>query len=422
MSTERTQNITLRRRKQLFRSKSIDSLSNDSLTEITYDLNTKSLDLSTGISNTVLEEMQIEINNLKEQLQSTQNELEITILENNELKNTISRQQLHINTLKKVCTSPLQPQRLQLLSARKRSRRSITDNLRLSMDRGRSPCDSQINSIQSSRILSHSPQIDESPSKFCNDISSATTQPESHQPASFVTGTVSPTLTQGCNTSEQPQTKSDNVISDRAQIAVTEQQQRVMIFADQSGYGVRNMLQSYLGKGFLVTSMIKPNATIEEVLKCCASSCKDFNKSDFVLILAGSNDKNPINIQTYLYYTLCQMKFTNVLIGQIYNNNYLNVSNVNQLLKLVCNNCKNSCFVPLNNDFNTPWNRVNKLHACRLLHRQILHENYKIKYLTYTKNVASHKEIILSTNDVGVQTDIINAPSYTNTPTSALFR
>lgn len=190
--------------------------------------------------------------------------------------------------------------------------------------------------------------------------------------------------------------------------------QRVMIFADQAGYGVRKILQYYLGSKFIVTSFIKQDATTEQVLKSCASMCKDFSKTDFVIILAGSNDNNPMNIQTYLYYSLCQLKSTNVLVGQIYEHNSLNVNSVNKLLRFVCGNCTNSTFLSLHSDVYMAY--VNKLHACRLIHRQILHINYKYNYQTYTKNLFSQSTQHPTKNagvqakffnNVGVQTDYV---------------
>lgn len=81
---EINQNATLRRQRQLFRSKSIDSFSNDSsLDKTNSDINTRSLDLSTGISKNELEEMKVEIQQLKEQFELTQNELDKVICDNN---------------------------------------------------------------------------------------------------------------------------------------------------------------------------------------------------------------------------------------------------------------------------------------------------------------------------------------------------
>ncbi|KAJ8730517.1 hypothetical protein PYW08_001930 [Mythimna loreyi] len=211
------------------------------------------------------------------------------------------------------------------------------------------------------------------------------------------------------------------------QQTVTKETQRVMIYADQTGYGVRNTLQELLGEKFAVTSYLKPNATTEEVLKTCVNTCKNFNKSDFVIILTGSNDINPMNIQTYLHHTLCQLKSTNVLVGQIYKNRTLNENNVNNLLKFVCYNCKNSSFIQLHNDSRYPTKYMTMLNACRLIHRQILHMNYKNNFIKYTENLSicrkqiKTKDVAIQTcsvNDVSVQTDNI----YIETPLENFFR
>lgn len=170
---------------------------------------------------------------------------------------------------------------------------------------------------------------------------------------------------------------------------INERKHRVMIFADQTGYGVRQLLQYYLGDSFFVTSIIKPHATVDEILKSCVTMCADYTNSDFVLILAGSNDRNPMLVQTYLHYTLRQLKSTNVLVGKIYNNIFLNSNALNNLVKLVCNNCENSMFVSLDlNNYDRQPKYVNKLQACRLIHREILHKNYKINYQNYITKMA----------------------------------
>ncbi|CAB3244127.1 unnamed protein product [Arctia plantaginis] len=95
---------------------------------------------------------------------------------------------------------------------------------------------------------------------------------------------------------------------------------RLFIFADQNGYGIRKLLQNLLGNSFTVTSLIKPGAPLREILKTCVTTCHDLTFSDYVLVWGGSNDDNPMELQSVLYYTLNQMKNTNILIGKIYKN------------------------------------------------------------------------------------------------------
>ncbi|CAH1636951.1 unnamed protein product [Spodoptera littoralis] len=211
----------------------------------------------------------------------------------------------------------------------------------------------------------------------------------------------------------KPTTYADNPRNQSQSISGTGNTQRVMIFGDQAGYGIRNIIQDYLGKQFTVTSFIKPYATTKEVLKPSESLCKDFGKSDFVIILAGANDRNPMDIQTYLHYTLRQLQFTNVLVVPLRKQFYLNENNVNNLLKLVCHNCKTSCFVPFQNDSIVSKKSVSKLHICRLIHRQILHLNYKVKYQNYVEKLHTTKRQV-STKDAGIQTCDLNDVSVQN--------
>lgn len=277
-------------------------------------------------------------------------------------------------------------------------------------------CDNSFNSALSGRITEGNLEVKSPKDVICNLL---TLPAKSINDSQYVDESI-PTSKTVSNSECTPAENQQATIISQPHLQ-KETTQRVMIFSDQAGYGVRKILQYYLGSKFIVTSFIKEGATTEQVVKSCASMCKDFSKTDFVIILAGTNDKNPMNIQTYLYYTLSQLKSTNVLVGQIYKHYSLNVNSVNKLLKFVCGNCTNSTFLSLHSDVYMPY--VNKLHACRLILRQILHINYKYNYQTYTENLLrqSSKQTLKNAcvqtkffKNAGVQTDYVDMAIKTN--------
>lgn len=78
------------------------------------------------------------------------------------------------------------------------------------------------------------------------------------------------TMQSRCNAQVKPTlVPNDMKVSQEYSANNSKKQHRVMIFADQTGYGVRQILQYYLGDSFSVISVIKTNATIDEVLKSC---------------------------------------------------------------------------------------------------------------------------------------------------------
>lgn len=98
---------------------------------------------------------------------------------------------------------------------------------------------------------------------------------------------------------------------------------RVLILADETGRGLRNILQKRLGQEYHVTSSLKPYASLEHVLLNSYVQCQDFTKSDYIVILAGSHDNHLVGFQSSLYYHLNVLNNTNLLFGQIGTGNSL---------------------------------------------------------------------------------------------------
>lgn len=99
---------------------------------------------------------------------------------------------------------------------------------------------------------------------------------------------------------------------------------------------MRENLQDLVGDSFHVTSFIKSNAPLRDILSSGLSMCKDFTDSDFILLMAGSNDNNPLQVLSSLHYTLQNLPSTNILVGKVYRNNYMNAVEIARIQDLFC--------------------------------------------------------------------------------------
>lgn len=158
---------------------------------------------------------------------------------------------------------------------------------------------------------------------------------------------------------------------------------RILVLADQQGYNVQMNLQSLVGSKYAVTSYSKPNAQLSEVLSSEKELLKSFTKNDFVVILGGINDKNPIEFQYVIRNYLKNLNNTNIIISEVPYNNFLCEKKLNYELKFICNQFVNTTFVDMDYSRYLP-NRDNfALQLSRYILKEVLHIEYKRKYLTY---------------------------------------
>lgn len=127
-------------------------------------------------------------------------------------------------------------------------------------------------------------------------------------------------------------------------------------------------------------------APTDEIVNSCISLCKNFDERDFVIILTGTNDDNPITMQSFLYYNLAKISHTNVLVGNVHNSRYINSSKINYILNLICDNLKHVEFI----DSGYKQNTIIK---SRLFLREILRIQYRNNYMKHCNNIV-RKNII----------------------------
>lgn len=180
-------------------------------------------------------------------------------------------------------------------------------------------------------------------------------------------------------------------------------QPKILLLADEHGKGMNKLLKNVLGNKYNVESVIKPYATLDQVLNSCTRLSKDYTKNDFVLIAAGSNDKDPLKLQSMLYYNMNKLTNTNVILCSVGlgQGKYLNERKINSTFKLLCSRFEHTSFLEIHDG-----RSASKLYACRLLRREVLKTSYKCKFSEYQSELSKVQDVLVN---VGTQTDYAGA-------------
>ncbi|KAL4715334.1 hypothetical protein ACJJTC_015105 [Scirpophaga incertulas] len=72
---------------------------------------------------------------------------------------------------------------------------------------------------------------------------------------------------------------------------------KTIILADQQGRGIRQLLLKLAGESFEVFCFMKLGATLTEVLNSVKPQSLNLSENDVLIILGGTNDKNPELLQ-----------------------------------------------------------------------------------------------------------------------------
>lgn len=298
---------------------------------------TKSLDLSTNKNYRFIDNLKTEIEELKSLLSSTQNELDNTILINNQLLREINKLKQEIIALKDFCTSPLSIIRKGVVSSRKKKVRRLILN-------------------------------------------------------------TSPSLPMACLNSSLPLNKSSTEIGhteDTNHIDETPLPSRkIHIIGGRQCRGLCMSLiksrQNNPYETYEIRSNIKPDASTEEILSSLDIS--NISTHDRVILSVGEHDQNPMKIMTELSASLKRLSHCTVIILSIKKNPHLNEKKVNEMLKLISNNFQNCNFVDLS------YNYVNKTllygknlyEWCKKINFVIDQLDYDYKFLRFNKRQQNH--------------------------------
>lgn len=414
MDSEENINITYRNKNIFPKSRSLSTSNSESLSGSTIcfdNIDTgKSLpDLSKAMLLNEIDELKKEIAQIQINLDRTTNEVDNLNSENYSLQKIIQFQQGKIEKLRKLCENS---------STRKMSQGKTT-KLRKKIHKnnlGSTPTlkDSINNSFDELNVNTSHSNILKSP--LCPDVVLDKTPvfTNKQDESKIVNNSENPG--NGSNEIALEKEKQPECIKRYDSIeSANKCKHRVQLFSDDNGKGVGKLLRKLSGSSFSITTLIKPGATTDKLLENCLEICKDFSKSDFIVVICGKNDKSPLKIQSALYYYIDKLCYTNVLLCDTNHTRFLRVRKLSDLFNYICTQFPHSKYVNINLSYN--YNRYPSI-ISKFILRDILHINYKIKLAEYNNTIIRLKDIHTGEkqeqkilHNIGTQTTLI----YTNT-------
>lgn len=184
--------------------------------------------------------------------------------------------------------------------------------------------------------------------------------------------------------------KEQNVIVDQL-ISNNVTKGRVLIYGDEKAQGICGKLQNKLGSDFLVKSNIKSGAFADNVLKSSLNDCRDFKKSDYVIIMLGTNDNNPLLLQSILYFHIHNLGHTNIILCNNNRNLNLNENKVNDLFKHIAQSFSYVHYIETRNYERGFVSTITRSELTQLFLREILRLQYKTDQENYKKQTKKSK-------------------------------
>lgn len=227
------------------------------------------------------------------------------------------------------------------------------------------------------------------------------------------------TQTEKSNTTECFINDMSNSQSGPSQIKTSKN--KVLIFTDDEGKGMYKVLQTLLGDQYLVTSVTMPGAKINNILSTCLKDCVGLTKSDYVIIIGGSNDQHPNSLYSHLYFYIDKLSYTNVILTEVRYNAGLNVQKLNSMYTHLAAQFKWVTFTKYSQ--NVYRGRYRLINLGQNILRDILRLKYKYNYEEYCKNIISFRKKTIGTQtsncslshetiDIGTQTEDISTDKF----------
>lgn len=383
---------------------SYDSVEQDDFNSTLLDITTRSLPDTTMNNLELIQELQNEIEILNNKLDSAHEEIANLNLENTRLNSHVSTQNKKVEMLKLITENP---------TPRKTSNK-IPQYRPISMKTAIN-CSLRISPIRQDKVVSRNHSMYNKETSNGNIDQPPTpeiyTQKSTIAPTPLVEHTNLVSITKNVNTSE----KSLQLTEEKS---IT---RKVFILADQQGRNMQATLQELLGSKYQVTCFWKPGATTQDILTITREEILKLTKDDYLIILTGCNDYNPYQFQSYLSNCLFSYPNTNIIVTEVPYNNHLNVSKLNNLLKFVTNQHRNTSLIELHIKSYTGYFARIKL-LCRSILREILRIGYKLNKINFLKsNTQINKKTFLIDSQTQTESDI--APACENTiQTDTFFR
>lgn len=404
-------NITLRRKQPKgvsSHSSYVDNSMNTSSSIYLSDSARSLPDISKVLLNHEVEELRNEITKLRLDLERSQNEVDNLNSENISLQQVITSQQNKLDKYKLLCTDSCRIINNSTVSSKKRKSTKSKRNSYLN----ESYSELHINLENTTDTpISHSVQQ--------NERTSSTTEKELND---VIISNISPSENMNQGVNEVNNTSPASAVSN-SEIIVNKTdayRNRVLIYSDERTH-MRNTLQKLIGSNFVVSSFSKPGATTDKLLESSLELCKDFSKFDYVVVMCGNNDKDPLRIQSILYFYLDKLAHTNVLLCNPKRGKFLSELKLCKTFHHISSQFGHSVFVNIN--YKVPYASF-FLVLCRFVLRDILHLNYKQNYKQYSESYCKDIEQ-KTTVSMSTQTEMLVQPNLISVETQTennLFR
>lgn len=199
----------------------------------------------------------------------------------------------------------------------------------------------------------------------------------------------------------------DNITYTKQSNELSINKKKVLILADQQGKHVCKYLQQLLGSNYFVSSFCKPDANMASILSSEKEYISTFNDDDIVIVLGGTNDRNPFEFQSSLSNWLQVTRNINILFSEVPYNRVLNESKLNYVLNFVCSKFENTTYVDMDYSRTVPSPKNFSVNLCRTLLKEVLHIDYKTKLMQFNKKKQSVSNITdIKVKEISTQTYI----------------
>lgn len=281
-----------------------------------------------------IKDMERTILELHEKLASADQEVVKLLLENNSLKEVISKQNQKINQLTQICGSP------NMKAIQTKSRKTSKKNTN-----------------------SHDHQLN------FNEL------PNSEQEGNISKENLENSVSSTNNITTEPI-----------------EQHKIKILSDEHLSGLSAaLLKSRVGKWndkYYPTAYIASEAPSSRILEMCNNNFLDsLSDGDIVVLCVGAHDQNIVRLESELHLALTKLKHLTVYVVPVYKSIHLNVKLLNYRLKL-CTNIYPKC-VLIDADIYKCIDKTDYLmHVCYKLNVYIDHKEYACNFLDPKKVVA----------------------------------
>lgn len=231
--------------------------------------------------------------------------------------------------------------------------------------------------------------------------------------------------------------RNPDKVSENSQINnMSTRGKKIIIVADQQGRNLQSTLQTLVGREYSVSCTWKSGARLKNILSNSDKQLQELDKDDYIVILGGTNDRNPYEIQLCLNSWLSKFENTNVILCEVPYNQFLIEKKLNYQLKFLCTKYNHVGYLDMDFSRYMPKPGYYPLYISRMILRDVLRLSYHHKYDKYNNNfknkitkcdVSTQTDNILETKDDSLTNIMLNQENVeyndnTNMKNNNLFR